>query len=203
MRYNFINTKESTCRTCQKLLSASDKYYCSPQCRNKYNNTKIYQNRGESIRTAARERNKKFGLSSKNQVKRKRSGKSTYDLIKRRCTSPTEKSFQRYGARGIKLLLTMEEFLELFWRTDVCELCDKSLQDSNRMQPDGRQIHRINRDGDYCKDNVTIICGGCHHALTGLERALYYAITSSSVSVRDLLLHTAYARDILEQFYQD
>lgn len=64
-----------------------------------------------------------------------------YRLMVRRCTDPNEKSYHRYGGRGIKVC---DRWLESF----------KNFLDDMGLKPDKNcQLDRENNNGDYCKDN--------------------------------------------------
>jgi hypothetical protein len=64
---------------------------------------------------------------------------STWAAMKQRCYNPKNSSYERYGARGIKVCpewMTFEGFY-------------KDMGD----RPEGHEIDRIDPDGNYCKDN--------------------------------------------------
>lgn len=188
------------CTNCHKDFKPSSPKtrYCSTKCRNQYNNSQSYQNNYEARKTYARTRNDTSDYNKQYSKRKHRDGRAVYDKVRSRCNSERTPEYKRYGARGIKVRLSLKEFLELFWHTDTCQVCNKQLQDECRVEPNGRQVHRINRDSHYSKENLVIICGECHHAITGLEKALYRT-TSSGVSFHTLLQYTSYGHDILQQ----
>ena len=48
-----------------------------------------------------------------------------FQNIRQRCTNRNNKDFDEYGGRGIECALLQEEFAEIYYRTDCCELCDR------------------------------------------------------------------------------
>lgn len=71
--------------------------------------------------------------------------------IRYRCNVERAKMFYRYGARGIKLKFTGKE-LAIWIETNGFEYL-------------GRQIHRINNDGDYSLDNIVLLTPKNHRAI--------------------------------------
>ena len=61
-----------------------------------------------------------------------------------RCTNPKHRSFYRYGGRGIKFYLTMEDLETLWYRDGAWKLNKPSLD-------------RIDNDGDYKFSNCRFI----------------------------------------------
>lgn len=70
--------------------------------------------------------------------------KKIYNLIHQRCTNINNASYNRYGGRGIKCLITQDELKKLWFR-------DKAY---NLKQP---SIDRIDNDGHYQYDNCQFI----------------------------------------------
>lgn len=84
-----------------------------------------------------------------------------FQNIRQRCTNRNNKDFDDYGGRGIECALSQEEFADLYYRTDCCELCGTPLNDDNRKKADGRTIDRIDHDEHYSRENVRVICRSC------------------------------------------
>jgi len=61
-----------------------------------------------------------------------------------RCENSKNNAYKRYGGRGIKFLLTLEQIREIFKRDNALNLSKPSLD-------------RINADGDYSMDNCRFI----------------------------------------------
>ena len=68
----------------------------------------------------------------------------TNERIKYRCKGKTSNNYPRYGGRGIKNLITMDE-LEKLWFRDKAYLMKKPV------------IHRLNHDGHYIMDNCKYV----------------------------------------------
>jgi len=68
--------------------------------------------------------------------------------IRYRCENPNEKTWLRYGGRGILVLLTAEEIVTLIGGDYI-----------------GRHVHRINNDGHYEFGNVVLLTGEQHRAV--------------------------------------
>tara|TARA_B100000686_G_scaffold280421_1_gene301554 strand:- start:114 stop:482 length:369 start_codon:yes stop_codon:yes gene_type:complete len=45
-----------------------------------------------------------------------------FQNIRQRCTNRNNKDFDGYGGRGVECALLQEEFAEVYYRTDCCEL---------------------------------------------------------------------------------
>lgn len=78
--------------------------------------------------------------------------------IKRRCNSPYEPSFNRYGGRGIKVCEQWKEYI--IFRKWALETGYK----------ENLTIHRINNDEDYYPLNCKWITKSEHSSLTGFSR---------------------------------
>ena len=64
---------------------------------------------------------------------------------------------REYGEKGVQLLLTYEEFKEIYDRTDRCESCGTKFGSNNRKS-DGKTIARIHPRGNYEADNIQVVC---------------------------------------------
>jgi len=64
--------------------------------------------------------------------------------IKKRCINPKDKSYNRYGGRGIKCLFTSNEFV------------DYVINDM-QVDPRGLEIDRINNNGHYEPENIRFV----------------------------------------------
>lgn len=71
--------------------------------------------------------------------------------IKHRCTNLNSIKYKYYGGRGIECLFTSEALFD--WVV------------MNNIEPRGRDIHRIDNDGNYTLDNVEFMDGGLHISL--------------------------------------
>ena len=99
-----------------------------------------------------------------------RNGARAYNNIKARCTNPNHPQYHNYGARGLTLELTKEEFLAIYFSTDTCELCGCRLNDNNRNASDGRTLDRIDQSRGYEKGNLRLLCRSCNASLAYKRR---------------------------------
>jgi hypothetical protein len=76
--------------------------------------------------------------------KKKHPWYSAYTGAKYRCTTPSDKSFKNYGGRGIKFLMSLEDFKTLWFR-DKAWLLGK------------HSIDRIDNDGNYELSNCRFV----------------------------------------------
>jgi len=74
---------------------------------------------------------------------------SRYYCLRRRCTNKKDKSYKRYGGRGIKCeWKTFEEF-----KNDMYESYTEYTKKYASTKRKDVQIDRIDNDGNYCKEN--------------------------------------------------
>ncbi len=89
-------------------------------------------------------------------------GNRVYANMKQRCENPNNPLFVHYGERGIRVLISKDDFLKLFFRTNVCELCGQPLNDENRWASNGRSIDRIDVNKSYEESNLRVLCKKCN-----------------------------------------
>jgi hypothetical protein len=85
--------------------------------------------------------------------------RGAYTAAVARCTNPTSRNYHLYGGRGIKVLLTEEEFIAVYLRTDKCEQCGATFTHTGRHV---RTIDRLDRYGHYEIGNVQVACRSCN-----------------------------------------
>lgn len=68
--------------------------------------------------------------------------------IRKRCTNPNQMGYKYYGGRGIKCLFTSRELYD--WII------------TNKIDPKGLEIHRIDNDGNYTLDNIVFLSRNMH-----------------------------------------
>jgi len=71
--------------------------------------------------------------------------------IRQRCNNPNNPAYKHYGKRGIYCYFTWTQLLN--WLI------------AKGIDPRGKNIHRINNDGNYSLDNITFMDGGLHTSL--------------------------------------
>ncbi len=65
---------------------------------------------------------------------------AVWKTMRMRCNNPNNKSYPRYGGRGIKICERWNDF-------------ENFLADMGERPRKGLQVERINNDGDYCPEN--------------------------------------------------
>ena len=139
-----------TCKQCGKQLSDDvhgNAKFCSDKCFQLF-----YEHYRDDWRRT-------HPTVERNYVK---SGVRAYNNIKARTTRPTHPNFSNYGGKGIRLELTLEEFLEIYFSTDICSNCGCKLNDEDRLAKDGRTLDRIDVARNYQKDNLRLLCRSCN-----------------------------------------
>lgn len=94
-----------------------------------------------------------------------KNGIRAYLNIKARTSNPKHPDFSNYGARGITLELTVEEFLKIYFQTDKCQNCGIVLNDADRNAKNGRTLDRISQAHGYKLGNLRILCRSCNSSL--------------------------------------
>jgi hypothetical protein len=148
------------CKQCAKELP-EDKHgntkFCGEQCFNAF-----YHNYHEA-----------WNLSHPNIEKDyTKNGVRAYNNIKQRTGNPRHKDYANYGARNIKLEITLEEFLAIYFRTNTCENCGVALDHNNRNAKNGTTLDRIDQTLGYCKGNLRILCRSCNSSLSYRRRGV-------------------------------
>lgn len=132
---------ERVCKVCGKdfLACSASGRYCSDRCMIDYVKE---QNRARKRRNYLREIDKwkKYHEEYHNKYGWRRA----YYSAKRRCNNPECPSYKYYGAKGIKLLMTMKEFKYLWFRDNAKDMAKPS-------------IDRINPDKSYTLENCRFI----------------------------------------------
>ncbi len=126
---------------------ANKKYKQTPQ--GKAAQKKYHQSlRGKATRKKYEQLDKRKAINSKvkKEYYRTINGylRCVYGGIKRRCSVPKCKDFERYGSRGIKCLFTSDEFVDY-------------VVNDMKVDPRGLQIHRIENDGHYEPGNIQFL----------------------------------------------
>lgn len=142
-----INLK---CKKCNKTIandSHGNRKFCSQQCSDIY-----YDEYRENWKTNHPEIEQDY---TKN-------GSRCYNNIQQRCENTNHPAYRNYGGRGIRLNLSREEFLEIYFSSNNCGLCGQAVNDENRNAKDGRTLDRIDPSKSYEPDNLRILCRSCN-----------------------------------------
>lgn len=99
-----------------------------------------------------------------------KSGARAYNNIRQRCENPRNPQYTSYGGRGIRLVISREEFVKIYFSTDTCELCGKQLDDERRNSADGRTLDRIDQARSYEQGNLRLLCRACNTSLAYKRR---------------------------------
>lgn len=100
-----------------------------------------------------------------------------WKAMKERCDSKNHISFKNYGARGIKYCIEWKDYLN--FKNDMekhYNFARKSFGKNIKLS-----IERMDPDGNYCKDNCTIIPLSLQNKNTRLTNRLFTAIDPNGI----------------------
>ncbi len=146
------------CKLCKNILAKNvhgNQKFCSPVC------SKIYY---ENYRKNWKDNHPKI------ENDYTKSGQRAYNNIRQRCENRRNPQFSSYGGRGISLELTREEFTKIYFSSNDCELCGRTLNDENRSAANGRTLDRIDQARPYEDGNLRILCRACNTSLSFKRR---------------------------------
>jgi len=132
-----------------KAWRARNKEYVS-EYNKQYNskNQETIKKRHKLYRTENRDKR----IANKRDWNRRFPWRQDYLSANSRCNNPNDVSYKNYGARGIKVLMTREDFKEL-WIRDKGEEMKRA------------EIHRKNNNGHYSKSNCEYVEGRKHRQI--------------------------------------
>lgn len=119
--------------------------FCGDSCHNKYH----YSKRNNDV-------------IKNSHIRFRKHGGAAFCSIRSRCNRKSDPSFINYGGRGIQCKISLEEFRNIFFRTDDCEVCQTKLNDDHRLSSCGRTIDRIDNNGHYEQFNLRVVCRACN-----------------------------------------
>ena len=154
-----MDTKR-TCKQCAKELPEDqhgNAKFCNDKCFDKF-----YHTYHESWNRAHPKIERDY---TKNGVR-------AYLNIKQRTGNPKHKDFANYGLRGIKLELTLEQFLVIYMRTNKCENCGIVLNHEDRNAKNGTTLDRIDQTQGYKESNLRILCRSCNSSFAYRRRGV-------------------------------
>jgi len=163
-------SKRCLCCGAEFVINSNAQKHCGSSCRQRHGQKlllerephywkRYYSNNREKRKECARRSRVNTELEKRYVI----SGRSVYRGIKGRCNCKSNIGYCRYGARGIKCLISWEEFQTIFFHVDKCEICDRKLSDAHRRKgKDARTIDRINPKGHYKIGNLRVVCRSCN-----------------------------------------
>lgn len=160
------------CKNCDKQFdrNSSAQKYCSQKCRER-NQAKGKLERNPNYWKEYYRKNKSRRLQQSKESQQRtgrnkryaENGRLAHYNIISRCSNPNSPAYSRYGGKGVKCLISFEEFQQIYFSTDNCKICDVQLTDSNgRKDKTARTIDRIDSNGHYEADNLRIVCRSCN-----------------------------------------
>lgn len=143
--YNKIKNTAACRRYREKNKEKHEKYVREYRERTKERRRKYQQSDAhKKSRKKCYLKNKQRYLKNGSEYMKKNPWIHRYSNAKNRCINPKYKSYPRYGGKGIKFLITMDE-LKYIWSRDKASLMRKP------------SLDRINNDGDYAIENCRFI----------------------------------------------
>lgn len=133
--------RNKICETCKQTFTTT-KWWCArfcPTCR--IVNTKNYQHQYKA-----------------SYIK---SGDNAYIQLKQRCENPNNQDYRFYGAKGIRVTISQEDFCVFYNSESKCEICG-ILFDQNKRSRSGKCVDRIDSKKDYEGENMRLLCRGCN-----------------------------------------
>jgi hypothetical protein len=157
------------CEFCKKEFKPgkfkNTQKYCNKKCKELARNKRRSQS-GQFARNAKEYRIKhikKIQQYDRDRIsKRQQSGENAYYKINLRCNNVNHPSYRYYGAKGIKNLLTKEQFLEIYFSTNECSICHCVLKNNTTIDSQRRTLDRIDSTKHYEDNNVRVVCLGCN-----------------------------------------
>lgn len=160
------------CLNCQSEFerNSNAQKHCSGKCRIRFGRKLLlkrepdfWKNYYANHRAERCLQSKEYRVRSGIDQKRTKRGATAYRGILNRCGNSKDPGYCRYGAKGVKCLLTFEEFQSIYFGTDHCDLCDRRLTDGDRrFGKSARTIDRIDPKSDYKIGNLRVVCRSCN-----------------------------------------
>lgn len=137
--------KQTLCKKCHNLGCL--KWQKANPSKLRHNLAKYYKNHKASILKRARDLYKERSTGGKAEIYRARQRKkyyaypwiNTYRHIQQRCENPKSANYKRYGAKGIKKLISIQELKKLWFRDKGWTLKHQSIE---RKNPKGNYTFR-------------------------------------------------------------
>jgi len=153
---------KKNCKFCNKEFETSKpkaKLHCSTECKDKYKRQNIKNN--GYLNKYYNDNKEKYRLRGK---KRNIEGKNVYSKILQRCNNPNDKNYFVYGAKGIRCILTQDEFLSTWNKYNRCQVCDRELTRGKfgKINVASKCTDRIDSNKNYSINNIQIICLSCN-----------------------------------------
>jgi hypothetical protein len=79
-----------------------------------------------------------------------------------RCKNSKSSMYYLYGARGIKVTISREDFYKIWIASNKCQVCGVKFDPPGYVSRTSRSVDRIDNNGDYSLDNTQVICNSCN-----------------------------------------
>jgi len=80
--------------------------------------------------------------------------------IRFRCDNEKSIQYKNYGGKGVRCLITLDEFTNLYNTAETCPICGDEFQNGDNRKM--KSIDRIDSNGHYHLKNVRIVCRSCN-----------------------------------------
>lgn len=97
---------------------------------------------------------------------------TTWLKLLERCNNPKNNRYQWYGARGIQVLISRDDFLQRRDDAVFCEDCHCFMTDDNTAT--GKTVDRLDNDGDYTDTNIRFVCRSCNSKKAAKRKKVVY-----------------------------
>lgn len=97
------------------------------------------------------------------------SGYNAYTQMKQRCENPNSKDYIFYGAKGIKIDISLEDFCHFYNISKYCDMCSIELN-QDKTSGTGKCVDRIDSSKNYYLHNIRILCRSCNTKISCINQ---------------------------------